>query len=247
MYLRFVVGVCIAIIMIQTYISIYMILLFLMGVDLAGAFGILFLLTGLILAVFAMVRYGIKRIYSRFTEKRIFFLSLVGAWVLVPLTLVLVSLAIYLVGPQHDPTDSRLANTADRDNEFPDERTLLLDLEREAIRREFENDTTFLSSIMDTTFIELAGDRLKNKHQVLKTIFATNISNQNKGVALDSFRLEDPVVHLYDDNAAVVTFIMHTFRKKDGSSVERRTRFYDVWVRRGSQWKAVTWQASPVE
>ena len=129
-------------------------------------------------------------------------------------------------------------NDADVGNE-------LLMLEKEAIKREFQNDTTFLSSIMDSTFIELNGDEIKNKHDVLRTIFASNIENQRQGIMLDSFRLEDPVVHIYE-NSAVVTFIMHTFRKQQDSVFDRRTRFYDVWVRRGDQWKAVTWQASPV-
>ena len=119
----------------------------------------------------------------------------------------------------------------------------LLDLEREAIKREFLNDTAFLSSVMDTTFIELSKDRIKNKHEVLETIFYNNIQNK---VLLDSFLLENPVVHLYE-NSAVVTFIMHTFKHNNDSVIERRTRFYDVWVKRGEEWKAVTWQGSSVD
>jgi hypothetical protein len=99
---------------------------------------------------------------------------------------------------------------------------------------------------MDSTFIELSNDKIKNKHEVLVTIYKNNISNLEKKVSLDSFRLEEPIVHVYG-NAAVVTFIMHTFRKKGDSLLERRTRFYDVWVKRGVQWKAVTWQASPIQ
>ena len=119
----------------------------------------------------------------------------------------------------------------------------LLKLEREAIEREFKNDTSFLSSIMDSTFIELSGDTIKNKHEVLKTIFQDNFDNIKNKISLDSFRLEEPVVHVYD-NSSVVTFIIHTFRKKEDSLFERRTRFYDVWIKRGSEWKAVTWQAT---
>jgi hypothetical protein len=122
----------------------------------------------------------------------------------------------------------------------------LLDLEKEAIQREFQNDTTYLSSIMDTTFIELLGDKIKNKHEVLKTMFQNNIDTIQNKITLDSFLLEDPVIHLYN-NTAVVTFVMHTFRKKEAVAFERRTRFYDVWVKRGDQWKAVTWQASSVD
>ena len=122
----------------------------------------------------------------------------------------------------------------------------LLELEHEAITREFQNDTAFLSSLMDTTFIELNNEKIKNKHEVLRTIYEHNVENEKKQISLDSFRLEQPVVHVYD-RAAVVTFIMHTFRKKADSLFQRRTRFYDVWIKRENQWKAVTWQGSPVK
>lgn len=126
-----------------------------------------------------------------------------------------------------------------------DDAAALLDLEKEAIKREFQNDTSFLSLVMDSTFIELSADTIKNKHQVLKTIFRDNLDKLENKVSLDSFRLEQPIVHLYGD-ASVVTFILHTFRKKEDSAFERRTRFYDVWVKRDGHWKAVTWQASPL-
>ncbi len=121
----------------------------------------------------------------------------------------------------------------------------LLNLERNAIEREFNNDTAYLSSIMDSTFIELSGDKIKDKHEVLKTIFKNNISTQLENIVLDSFKLNEPVVNLYG-NSAVVTFILHTYRKKDQIPYERQTRFYDVWVKHDNQWKAVTWQATPL-
>jgi c-di-AMP phosphodiesterase-like protein len=126
-----------------------------------------------------------------------------------------------------------------------DEIDQLLNLEREAIENEFKNDTSFLSSIMDTTFIELSKDKIKNKHEVLRTIFQDNLDKIENEISLDSFRMEEPVVHLYQ-STAVVTFILHTFRKKQDSLFQRSTRFYDVWIKRESQWKAVTWQASPL-
>ena len=122
----------------------------------------------------------------------------------------------------------------------------LLKLEKEAIEREFQNDTSFLSSLMDSTFIELSRDKIKNRHEVLRTIFQDNVDKIENKISLDSFRLAEPIVHLYD-NTAVVTFILHTFRKKEDSPYQRRTRFYDVWVKRGTQWKAVTWQGTLIE
>lgn len=122
----------------------------------------------------------------------------------------------------------------------------ILALERKGIEQEFINDTSFLSSIMDTTFIELSGDSIKNKHEVLKTIYANNLENKNQQITLDSFVLEHPIIHSYG-NTAIATFILHTYRKKAGIPYERKTRFYDVWVQRNQNWKAVSWQATPIE
>jgi hypothetical protein len=128
---------------------------------------------------------------------------------------------------------------------YSSEAEKLLGLEKEAIEKEFKNDTAFLSSIMDSTFIELSNGKIKNKHEVLKTIHSDNLNNINAKIDLDSFKLEEPVVHLYG-NAAVVTFIIHTYRKKEQVPFERRTRFYDVWIKRDDNWKAVTWQATRI-
>ena len=122
----------------------------------------------------------------------------------------------------------------------------LMDLEMLAITREFQNDTAFLSSLMDSTFIELNNGMIRNKHDVLRTIYQDNIDRIKESIVRDSFKLEEPVVHVYGD-AAVVSFIIHTYNKKTDSTFERKTRFYDVWVKRGKNWKAVTWQGTPVD
>ena len=220
-----------------------MTLLFLMGTDLAGAFLVFLILTGFALGLFLVVSYLLKRVLRNSSEKLVFFIAMIAVWVLVPSTIVIAFWALSPNAPQVQAVDPLYEGQTDELEAVSDERTTLLDLEREAIEREFQNDTTFLSLIMDSTFIELDGSKLKNKHQVLKTISANNLSNKRAGISLDSFRLEEPMVHVYE-NTAVVTFIMHTFRKENGTPMERRTRFYDVWVRRGDEWKAVTWQAS---
>ena len=140
-----------------------------------------------------------------------------------------------------------IVSSCDQNNtDYQTQKKELLALETEAIKHEFRNDTAFLSGLMDSTFIELTPNGVKRKHAVLATIYNNNISNQDNQISLDSFTLDEPIVHLYGD-AAVVTFIMHTYRKKVDSLFERRTRFYDVWVKRNNEWKAVTWQASPIE
>ncbi|RYY88354.1 MAG: nuclear transport factor 2 family protein [Chitinophagaceae bacterium] len=132
-----------------------------------------------------------------------------------------------------------------QNNDAQMEARKLFELERKAIDREFQNDTTYLSSIMDATFIELSKGAVKNKHDVLKTIYLDNVSRKQNGIVRDSFLLKDSIIHLYG-NSAVVTFIMQTFNKKGDSSFTKRTRFYDVWVKRDDAWKAVTWQGTPV-
>ena len=122
----------------------------------------------------------------------------------------------------------------------------LFALERQAIHREFQNDTSYLSSIMDSTFIELSKGKIKNKHDVLRTIYKDNVANQQNQIKRDSFLLKDSVIHLYG-NTAVITFIMQTFNKKGYSSFTTRTRFYDVWVKRKNDWKAIAWQGSPAD
>ena len=73
-----------------------------------------------------------------------------------------------------------------------------------------------------------------------------NISAMRKdSIFLDSLKLEDPIVNVYD-KSAVVTFIVHTYKKEKGGSTEKRTRFYDVWINRNGKWKAVSSQGTPV-
>lgn len=150
------------------------------------------------------------------------------------------SLSLFLIGIV------ALAGCADNGKAKKDVLGLLLDLENEAITKEFKNDTSFLSSIMDSTFIELSKNGLKNKHEVLRTIWQDNLKNQSQKLVRDSFKLIDPIVHDYG-NAAVVTFIIKTFNHRGDSLFTRNTRFYDVWVKRDKEWKAVTWQGTPLD
>jgi len=71
-----------------------------------------------------------------------------------------------------------------------------------------------------------------------------NIDAMRKdSVFLDSLKLEDTMVNLYKD-AAVVSFVVHTYKKDKGKPIEKRTRFYDVWVIRNGEWKAVSSQGT---
>lgn len=117
----------------------------------------------------------------------------------------------------------------------------LMDLERTCIEQENKADTAFLSSVMDSTFIELDSGRIVRKHDVLKEMYYYYEKDRQKATPIDSFKLEDEVVHIYE-KSAVVSFIMHTYRTRNDSLVERYKRFYDSWIKRDGQWKAIAWQ-----
>lgn len=122
----------------------------------------------------------------------------------------------------------------------------LLRLEHKGIMSEFAMDTAFLSSIMDSTFMDVSSGARKSKQQVLQGMYLNARQNREAGILVDSIHMEDEVVHLYD-GAAVVSFVLNTYLREGKERTARRTRFYDVWVKRGDGWKAVTWQVTPLE
>ncbi len=126
-----------------------------------------------------------------------------------------------------------------------DEKRTLLVLEERAISREFQLDTTFLSSIMDSTFIELNNGKIKGKHEVLRTIYKNRKWSIDNDILIDSFKIENPVVNIYN-NAAVVTFVLQTYGRNKQTPNNIKTQFYDVWIKRPDGWKAVAWHASEV-
>jgi hypothetical protein len=121
----------------------------------------------------------------------------------------------------------------------------LLSLERKWLEAEFDLDTAYISSLLDSTFIGVSANRVSNKQEELKGMY-DNISTMRKdSIFLDSLQLEESVVNVYD-NSAVVTFVVHSYKKERGLSTEKRTRFYDVWIKRNGKWKAASSQGTPV-
>lgn len=141
-------------------------------------------------------------------------------------------------------TDSDRANgTGRQSNEKV--RGELLSLERKWLEAEFALDTAYLSTLLDSTFIGISANRVSSKQEELKGMY-DNISAMRKdSIFLDSLIVEDAIVNIYH-NSAVVTFVVHTFKKEKRKSTEKRTRFYDVWINRNGQWKAVSSQGTPV-
>ncbi len=121
----------------------------------------------------------------------------------------------------------------------------LLSLEYKWLKAEFALDTTYLSSIMDVTFISISEKGVLNKQEDLLDMYNTISQRIKDDILIDSFRLENTLVQLYD-KTAIVTFIVHTYRKDKGVPVQRRTRFYDVWINRKGKWLAVSSQGTKV-
>jgi len=121
----------------------------------------------------------------------------------------------------------------------------LLALEYNWLKAEFSLDTAYLATLMDDGFIGITAGGTSGKQEEL-TDYHRAISQRLKdSIWVDSFRLENSIVNLYG-TTAVVTFVVHTFRKDKGVPVQRRTRFYDVWIKRGGKWKAIASQGTKV-
>ena len=121
----------------------------------------------------------------------------------------------------------------------------LLSLERKWLDAEFALDTAYISTLIDTSFIDIS-ETIHNKQQALKGMYNGMADRRKDSVMLDSLKFEDVVVNLYE-NTAVIALITHSWsHKPNGSSVEVRMRFYDVWIKRNGNWQAVASQGTMI-
>lgn len=119
----------------------------------------------------------------------------------------------------------------------------LLSLERKWLEAEFALDTAYISTLIDSTFMGISAGHISNKQQEVDNIYKNISAMRKDSIFLDSLKLEEAIVSLYD-NVAVVTFITHTYKKDKGRPTEKRMRFYDVWIKRSNDWKAVSSQGT---
>lgn len=112
---------------------------------------------------------------------------------------------------------------------------------------EFKLDTATIAAMMDKKFIAVGLNSVNNKQQELDGIYE-NISQRLKNNhVVDSLYLDDMHIEMYD-NTAIVTFISVTKGSiKKVPFENRRTRMYDVWIKRNGQWKAVSSQVTPIQ
>jgi hypothetical protein len=130
----------------------------------------------------------------------------------------------------------------DKTSDTIDDKAQLLQLEHQWLENEFTADTAFLSSIMDSTFICITPGGMLTKQETLKHMGDNKNFRTKNDIVIDSVALENAIVNIYG-NSAVVTFIDHTYARKQGTPLETKVQFYDVWIKRDGQWKAVSSQA----
>jgi hypothetical protein len=118
----------------------------------------------------------------------------------------------------------------------------LLQLEHQWLEHEFTADTVFLSSLIDSTFICITPGGILTKQETLKHMGDNKNFRTKNDIVIDSVALENAMVNVYG-HSAVVTFIDHTYARKQGTPLETKVQFYDVWIKRDGQWKAVSSQA----
>jgi ketosteroid isomerase-like protein len=112
---------------------------------------------------------------------------------------------------------------------------------------EFKNDTATVAKMMDESFMAVGLSRIFSKQEELEGIHKTISQRMKDDHIVDSLYFEDVHIRIHG-NTAIVTFISVTKgRIKDVPFANRRTRMYDVWIRRNGEWKAVSSQVTPLK
>jgi len=142
----------------------------------------------------------------------------IGSWLSFALLIILPSSSI----AQHKSTENEL----------------IQQLEHKWIHAEFTQDTAFIARILDQRFMAIGPDGIANRQEELSDVFKSINEFKKNGQSIDSFELKDMVINRYD-NTAVVTFICMTYGKYKGVPFTRKSRFYDVLVKRNDSWKGI--------
>ena len=120
----------------------------------------------------------------------------------------------------------------------------LLRLETKWLDYEFNLDTASIAKFLDDDFISISATDTSNKQMELDGIYKNISAMRNDSIFIDSFKIEEPFIVKYFDKTAITIFICHTYKKDKGKPVEKRTKFYDVWINRDGNWKAISSQAT---
>ena len=117
-------------------------------------------------------------------------------------------------------------------------------LEYDALQAEFKMDTATIAAMMDDGFISIDGQKVSNKQSELIGIYNNIDRRLKEGHTVDSFFLDQFRVDLFDNTAIVTFFTVTKGMVQEKPYENKRTRFYDVWVKRKGQWKLVSMQAT---
>jgi hypothetical protein len=118
-------------------------------------------------------------------------------------------------------------------------------LESKWLEAGFALDTAYISTIMDPAFIDISSDHIHNKQQALKGMYDNINAMRKDSIFLDSLKFEDVTVNLYE-KTAVISLVTHSFKKDKGKPIQKRVRFYDVWINRNGKWLAVSSQGTNI-
>ncbi|MDB5202932.1 MAG: hypothetical protein JWQ27_2341 [Ferruginibacter sp.] len=119
-------------------------------------------------------------------------------------------------------------------------------LEFNWLSAEFKRDTVTIARMMDEQFISVGLADISSKQQELDGIYAHITARQQKEYVVDSLFLDSFRVQFFDSTAVVTFFSVTSGRNKGVPFYNRRTRIYDVWMKRAGQWKALSSQVTPV-
>jgi hypothetical protein len=126
------------------------------------------------------------------------------------------------------------------------ESEVLRKLEYNAIDAEFKLDTAAIAAIMDDRFISINANSITSKKEELASMYSNISGRLKEGHFVDSFYLDQFRVDFFDNTAVVTFYIVSRGRIKEVPFVNRRTRFYDVWIKSANGWKVISIQATPV-
>jgi hypothetical protein len=120
-------------------------------------------------------------------------------------------------------------------------------MEYDWLMAEFRMDTAFIAPMMDERFMAAGLTGVSNKQQELEGIFKHMSERSKNGHVVDSLYLDDMRVEIFDNTAIVIFTSVTKGRIRDVPFANRRTRMYDVWIKRNDQWKAVSSQVIPIK
>jgi hypothetical protein len=119
-------------------------------------------------------------------------------------------------------------------------------LEYYSIAAELKLDTAYIASVMDDRFISINSKNITTKHEELLSMYDNIDRRLKEEHYVDSFYLDEFRVDFFDNTAIVTFYIVSRGRIKGVPFENRRTKFYDVWMKRKKEWKLISLQATPI-